>query len=488
MRHPLEGRYGFALAVAVLALAPYVVVTTAYVLYQKQLTADLGTGRGALEVIAGIATAGYAFGALLGGDLTNRFAARPLFFTAEAIFIIGSLLAASAGGTVQYGSGRVLQGFATGLLLVIALPPVIQRFAAERMPLTAAFVNIGFFGAATAGPLIGGAVAGAHAWRWFYGGLAALGAAVLLLAFLTLPDQEARNKQLSFDASGLLLGLAGAVLPFWAVGELTAHGFGSLLFILPLAIGLACLAALLLTEYHKEEPLSPVKLMWSTFPVVGTLVAMLGGGIYVTFVVLRVQFLLQVEHQAPAAAGLFFWPQLLGVIITAALLGLLLRTRYLPVLILAGMVTLLGGGVLLLSTDAHVISSVASLAAVGLLGLGAGATVSPGLYLAGFSVSSNILGRVFALVELVRSAADFLLAPVMVQVARVSSGGATLTDGGVRKALWIALAITVASIAGCLAVYLTGSRALPKPDIEAWLTRQQLAIDSPPLGARLKKA
>ena len=59
-----------------------------------------------------------------------------------------------------YGVGRVLQGLMTGLLLVIALPPVIQRFPPPRMPTTAAAINIGFFGAVTVGPLLGGITRG----------------------------------------------------------------------------------------------------------------------------------------------------------------------------------------------------------------------------------------------------------------------------------------------------------------------------------------
>ncbi|HLH98853.1 MAG TPA: hypothetical protein VKW08_27400 [Xanthobacteraceae bacterium] len=38
----------------------------------------------------------------------------------------------------------------------------------------------------------------------------------------------------------------------------------------------------------------------------------------------------------------------------------------------------------------------------GLLGLGAGATVSPGLFLAGLSLPTQFIGRILALVELVR--------------------------------------------------------------------------------------
>jgi predicted MFS family arabinose efflux permease len=174
MRPALQDHYGVSLAIAVLALSPYVVITTAYALYERQVAQDIGATRFALEIIAGVSTAGYAFGALLGGDLTNRYAQRKLFWIAEGGFAIGSLLAALAQGTLTYGAGRVLQGLSTGLLLVVALPPVIRRFPAERMPLTAAFVNIGFFGAVALGPVLGGMVGGAHAWRWLYAGLGAV--------------------------------------------------------------------------------------------------------------------------------------------------------------------------------------------------------------------------------------------------------------------------------------------------------------------------
>ncbi|HJU19542.1 MAG TPA: hypothetical protein VJ770_24065 [Stellaceae bacterium] len=59
-------------------------------------------------------------------------------------------------------------------MLLPALLPVIRNFPPERLPITAAAVNLGFFGAA-AGPLLGGVVAAAHAWRWFHAGFAGLG-------------------------------------------------------------------------------------------------------------------------------------------------------------------------------------------------------------------------------------------------------------------------------------------------------------------------
>lgn len=301
---PFEESYGIALGTAILSLVPYIILTSAVPLYREQVVRDLGTTATGLEIVNGLGTAAYAFGALLAGDLINRFRQRALFLLAEALFILGCATCAIAGDIAAYGAGRVLQGLMTGLLLIIALPPVIRRFPAERMPITAGAVNIGFFGAVTVGPLLGGLVAFGQAWRWFDAGLGAAGCVTLVLASLALPRQEPPDRGMPFDAAGIALGLGATVLPFWAVGELTEHGFASPLFIAPLASGLLCFVALLLLEYHKAEPLSPVKQMWHTFPLIGTLVAMVAGAAFVTFVELGQQFLLHVAHRSPSRPAL----------------------------------------------------------------------------------------------------------------------------------------------------------------------------------------
>lgn len=483
---PFEQSYGVSLGVAIAALVPFIFVTTAFTFYRKQAGAEIGVSDTALEVIAGISTAGYAFGAMLGGDLIQRFRQRLLFPLSEGLFVIGCLLTAIASGAVAYGSGRVLMGFATGLLLVIALPPVIRRFPPEKMPITAAAVNIGFFGAVTAGPLLGGAVASEHVWRWFY---AALGAAALLnltLALFTFPHQPPPNPGLKFDRSGVLLALAATVLPFWATGELTAVGFDSYRFTVLLSMGLVCLLAMLLIEYYKQEPLSPVKPMWNTFPAVGLIAAMIGGGAYIAFLSLGIQLQIQVLHRNLFEAGIAWWPQVLGLLIAAAALGLLVDSRFLPVLVLAGMLLLIGAGALLVVLDSRN-SQIILPAAAALLGCDAGATVSPGLWMASFSLPSQMVGRTFALVELVRSEADYLLAPIVLQVAAVSSGGHPLTASGIHEALWITLLIAIASTAFGVLIFLLGTACLVRPDLRAWLRQNQPAFQSPAFGATIRR-
>jgi MFS family permease len=487
---PFKNNYGVTLAIAILAIAPFIFVTTAYELFSKDLTQSIGITQTAQSIIEGQAVAGYAFGALLAGYLIQRFRQRPLFLICEALFVAGSILAAVSHDTVSFGAGSVLQGFSTGLMLVIALPPVVRRFGVEKMPSTAAFVNIGFFGAITGGPLVGGAAAEGHVWRWFFGGLAALGFLALVLAVFTLPDDIGPfNPDQTFDAPAIVLGLAATALAFWGAAELTGHPFGSLLFMVPLAVGVGAFLALLLTEFHKEQPLAPIKPMWNTAPIAGVLVAMFGGAALVTFMELLERLQLTVAGASPLQTGLLFWPAVVGTIIAAAALAAVLRTRLLVLLPLAGMMILIAVGALMLFLTPHSAHALL-LAVTGLLGIGAGATVAPGLWVAGFSLPANLIGQTFALVELVRSEADFIIAPVIAGIAVAISGGQNFSAAGLHDAIGITLLITIAATVAIVAIYVTGAVGLPRPDLQAWLEKpeeRRPAIPSPELGTALRR-
>lgn len=487
VRRPLEGSYPVSLAVAIVSLVPFIVVSTAYVMFSRQVQAELHMTRRGAEILAGLAIAGYAFGALAGGDLIQRSRQRSLFLLCQALFVAGCIISALAGGILGYGSGRILAGLATGMLLVIALPPVIQRFPPEKLPVTAVWINLGFFGAVCIGPLLGGAIAAIHAWRWFFVVLGAIGAANLLAAVFTIPVQDPPNPDLRFDPWAGLLGFPAVVLPFWASGELVAHGFASPRFWAPLSLGLACFVALLLVEYHQKQPLSPVKPMWTTSSVCGTLAAMIGGGVFIAFLQLGQRLQMEALHRTPLATGILFWPMVPAVCLTATRLGVLITTRFLPLLVLAGMACLAGGGALVMSLGAEG-DPARTLAAAGLLGLGAGATVSPGLYLAGFPLPSRIIGRVFALVELVRSLADYIIAPVTGRIAQQGSAVPPLDWHGVHEAASVTVWITIGFTAIGVLLWRAGGIGLPVPDIHGWIRQNRPAMRSSPLFARMRRA
>ena len=76
----------------------------------------------------------------------------------------------------------------------------------------------------------------------------------------------------------------------------------------------------------------------------------------------------------------------------------------------------------------------------GLTGIGLGAAVAPALFVAGFSLPAANLQRVFAIVELLRAVAAFMIAPVFAHFAATVGGNPT---AGTGIALWIGLGLAL---------------------------------------------
>jgi predicted membrane protein len=112
-----------------------------------------------------------------------------------------------------------------------------------------------------------------------------------------------------------------------------------------------------------------------------------------------------------------------------------------------------------------------------------GASVAPALFVAGFSLPSNNLQRVFAIVELMRAVAAFMIAPLFAHFA-ATVGGDTVTGTGI--ALWIGFGLAIAG--GLIAVLLYAlGRARPQtPKLERFINMEGPAWHSPPLLAGIR--
>ncbi len=154
--------------------------------------------------------------------------------------------------------------------------------------------------------------------------------------------------------------------------------------------------------------------------------------------------------------------------------------HYLP---LVGMIFLAAGiAVFLIEVPA---SQSLTLLGSALTGVGLGATVAPALFVAGFSLPSANLQRVFAIVELLRAVAAFMVAPIFVHLAANAGGN---LDGGTGIALWIGLGLAVGgAVIGVVIYALSGARP-QRPDLERFLAGTAPAWDSPPLLARVRSS
>jgi hypothetical protein len=247
-----------------------------------------------------------------------------------------------------------------------------------------------------------------------------------------------------------------------------------------LAIGLGLIVVLVVHQYRSARPLLTIRSMLSsTIPVAGIVLALFAAAASVSATALTASLL--TGRYSPVHIGLLYLPELAGAVLTAVLLGVAINKRWMQGLPLLGMGFLAAGiGVFLI----HVPSTeTTTLVGSGLTGIGLGATVAPALFAAGFSLPSNSLQRVFAIVELLRAVAAFMIAPVFAHLA-LTVGANPRT--GTSVALWIGLVMALGGAGIAVVIYLLGGARPQTPRLERFIAQEGAAWHSPPLLAAVR--
>jgi hypothetical protein len=338
---------------------------------------------------------------------------------------------------------------------------------------TGAIMNLCIFGAVAAGPSIGELFAYEKTWHTLFWIVAAIGVLAMVFALLTYEDEDPQDTDAPWDVAAILLALFGCVGAFFGAAELEIHNRATTLGLVCLLGGVALIVVLVVYQYLRKEPLMPVKQIATTFPVVGIVMALTASAAAFGLMDLTLNALAQ---SSPGHTAVLFLPELGASILTAAFFGALFRTRFTPVYAFTGMLVLCAAAAVLTRVpqggDAHVWIGAA------LLGLGVGASVSPGLFIAGFSLESAQIQRVFALIELLRGVGAFLCAPILLYL---SATLATRLPDGFRDAAWICFGIAAVGAGLALVLFLLGRTRLQVPDLERWQEEGKPAWDSPPL-------
>jgi Major Facilitator Superfamily len=477
---PLAGRYPAVAAMVMFALIPYLALSAALQpltpIIAKQLHMSLQT----MSLSSGLANAAYAAGTVLAVQFAQHLPQRRMLIVYASLLVIGSVLAASAQGPAMYIAGHVLQGLCTSLLLISAVPPLAIGYPASKLRTTAMIMNLCIFGAVALGPAIGGLQAQSDAWRPLFWVIAAIAASALVLAVLTFDDAPAADPDSPRDLPAIALAAVGCVAAFFGASELLTHPFLAPQTIVPLLGGLATIIVLIVYQFRAKRPLLTIRTMLtSTMPVAGIAVALFAAAASVSATALTAGAL--ASRYGALHVGLLYLPEVAGAVITAVLLGVLITKRAIHYLPLAGMF-FLAAGIAVFRIDVPS-SEAATLVGAALTGIGLGATVAPALFVAGFSLPSASLQRVFAIVELMRAVAAFMIAPIFAHLAATVGGDA---DAGTGIALWIGLGLALGGAAIGVAIYAACGARPQTPDIEGFVEGDGPAWYSPPLLAKLR--
>ena len=478
---PLAGRYPAAATMVILALVPYLALSAAVLPLTPMIGHDLHMSLQSISLALGMGNAAYAAGTVLAVAFAQHLPQRRMLVVYAVLLVIGSFLAAGAQNAAMFFTGHILQG-------AVHEPAADRRRArADRLlwdgqaRSTAMIMNMCIFGAVAIGPAIGGLQAQAGTWRPLFLTVAIISVGALVLVLLTFEDAPAADRSAPWAPRVLALAIAGPMVAFYGASELLTHPFLSVYTIVPLVIGLALILTLIVYQYRSKRPLLTIRSMFqSSMPVAGLVVALFAAAASVSAAELTASVL--ATQYGPLHVGLLYLPELGGAVLTAFVLGAVITHRTMHYLPLAGMFFLAAGiAVFLIQVPS---SQAGTLIGSGLTGIGLGATVAPALFVAGFSLPSANLQRVFALVELLRAVAAFMIAPIFAHMA-VTVGGSV--EAGTRIALWIGLGLAVSGATIAVLIYVLSGARPQAPDLEGFIDGDSPAWYSPPLLARLRR-
>lgn len=477
---PLAGRYLAVASMVVLFLVPYLALSASLQPITPLIAGSLHMSLQATSLASGMANAGYAVGTVLAVQFAQHLPQRRMMLVYATLLVIGSVLAAAATDPPMFIVGHVLQGLCTSLLLIAAAPPLFLGYPAAKLRWTAMIMNMCIFGAVAAGPLIGGAQASSHAWRplfWIAAGVAAI---ALLLSLLTFEDAPPADRSAPRDAKAIALAAAGSLAAFWGASELTTHRFLDPVAVGPLLGGLALIIVLWVYQYRGTHTLLTLRPLASTIPAAGIVVAICAAAASVSAVALTGAALAQ--RYAPLHLGLLYLPELGGAVLTAIVFGAVFSTRFLHYYTLFGMACLAAGIFVIRGTLPP--TTGLTLAGSALIGVGVGASVTPALFLAGFSLRSASIQRVFAILELMRAMAAFMIVPILLHFATSLTGA---PSAGMSAALWVCFGLAAGGAVVGVLLYLLGGVRPPAPSIERFLGGQEPGWYSAPLLAAVRR-
>ncbi|MDA8296264.1 MAG: MFS transporter [Actinomycetota bacterium] len=474
---PLADSFPAAVALVVFALVPFLLLTAAMLPLAQVVGKSLGLSPGAFDLTIAMSDAAYAVGTVLAVQLAAHLPARRMLLVYVSAFVVASVLCAWAPDKGVFVGAFIAEGLCTSLMLIAAVPPLVTGWPPSKMPWTGAVMNLCIFGAVAVGPSIGGFQASGMAWKPLFWGVVAIAVLALCFAVLTYEDQPPIDQSAPVDLVAIGLAVVGCAAAFYGAGELQAYGLSTAALV-PLCGGMGLVVTLVVYQYRRRHPLMPVKQLVTTFPVMGIWIALCSSA--AAFGLMELALASLARTTTPGHAAVLFLPEFGGAVVVAGLFGVLFRTRYTPLLALSGTALIAAAAVVL----AHLSSGSDTVVALsaGLIGLGVGASVSPALFLAGFSLRSSQIQRVFALIELMRGVTAFLIAPILMYLASTLSSSSAL---GTKDAIYLCLGIAGLGGLGAAAIFWLGRGRLQVPDLQSWQEGTP-AWDSLPVFSRLR--
>jgi MFS family permease len=311
-----DGNGHRGLHLALLCIAQFVVVldVTIVAIALPAVGDDLGLEATGLQWVLSAYTLTFGGLLMLAGRAADLAGRRRAFRAGLLLFAAASLACALAPTAAALVAARAVQGAGAALIAPAALALLVatEPEGPGRTRALAVWTAAAAGGGAS-GWVLGGAISGGLGWEWVFAVNVPVGLAGAALAGRLLPEsREAGATRLDVWGAVTLTTGVGAVLLGLSRGE--AEGLAAVTTVVPLAAGLALLAAFAAIERRAPAPLVPPGALRAPGLAVGV-----GAALALTGATTPAMFLCVLHVQrdggvSPTEAGLLFAPFNLAVI------------------------------------------------------------------------------------------------------------------------------------------------------------------------------
>ncbi len=423
------------------------VVNVALPSIQRDLDADLSE----LEwIVTGYALT-FASLMLVGGKVADAYGRRRIFVIGIVVFTVASLFCGLAQSSEMLIGSRVLQGAGAALMNPATLSIIAATFPPRERG-TAIGIWAGTSALALAiGPLVGGLITEHLDWSWIFFVNVPIGILGVFASY-TFIDESRDETHASLDLPGLATSAIGLFALTYALIEANTYGWTSTRIVGAFILAAVSLAAFLVIERRRREPMLPLELFRSSTytgaNLVLLLVALAMFGVFF-FVSLYMQNIL---GYSAVQAGAAFLPMTVLIILVAPIAGKTSDRIGSRGLMTAGML-LLAVQLVLFSRLGPDASFWNLLPALLIGGVGMSLTMTPSAAAATRSVPVDKAGVGSAVLNCARQLGGTMGVAIMGAIMAAELGGQPSVDSfmrGFERALLVAATI---AFAGAIVAY-----------------------------------
>ena len=447
-----DGRW--VLAASVLGSAVVMLSATVINIALPALGSELGAGAAALQWTLNAYLLVLAALIMIGGALGDRFGRRRMLVAGSVAFGAASLACGLAPNVEWLIAFRVLQGLAAAVLTPQSLAVIQASFRREdRGRAIGAWSALGGIAAAV-GPVLGGWLIDVASWRWTFFINVPVAAAVVAVVLWKVPETRNPDAQ-RLDMPGALAAFIGLGGVTWALIHGPEDGWGALTVWGAGLLGVAALAAFLLIEKRRAQPMMPLDMFandqFSAANAVTFVVYAALGGVFFLLVV----YLQSALGYSALDAGLSLLPVTGLMLVLSPKAGDIAQRRGARRPLTLGAVLIAGGMAMMAMIQPGDEYVTAVLPAVIVFGLGLSATVAPVTSAALSATKPTRAGIASGINNAVARTAQVLAVAVVPWIAGLSGEDIHRQDAlaaGVPRAM---MAMAALALAGALLAWIT---------------------------------